>query len=244
MPAPKDPKKYKLWRKRLTLAQNSLTTKAKNRLSHLGKKAWNKGLTKKSDSRVAKYGQTLSKVKKGIPNLKLRGDNNPAKRLEVRKKMSESQKKRLKIQSVWNKGIKAPQITKGLLGKPKPTLQGKPTWNKGKKCPQISKTLIERGSHKLERNSNWRGGIDFEPYGLDFNRYLKDKIRKRDNFTCQLCGERENGKKLISHHIDYAKRNNQEKNLILLCNSCHSQTNFNRNFWQKVCKYLINIKIE
>ena len=38
-------------------------------------------------------------------------------------------------------------------------------------------------------------------------------------------------KKLAIHHMDYDKKNNNEYNLIPLCNKCHSQTNFNRGYW-------------
>jgi len=188
---------------------------------------WNKGLSKEDDKRIADYGRNVSKAKKGKPNLKMRGDNNPAKRIEVRQKISQSQKGKIP----WNLGQKCPQISKGLMGKPKLSLRGKPTWNKGIKCPKISETKIRRGSHKLEKNSNWNGGSSFEPYGLEFNKALKNKIRKRDNYECQLCGLKENGKSHIPHHINYNKRDNREENLILLCNSHHSQTNYNRQYW-------------
>lgn len=45
---------------------------------------------------------------------------------------------------------------------------------------------------------NWRGGISKEDYGVNWNTLVKDKIRERDNYTCQLCNkhERNNGRKL------------------------------------------------
>lgn len=33
------------------------------------------------------------------------------------------------------------------------------------------------------------------------------------------------------HHIDYDKKNHGEKNLILLCNSCHVKSGFKRAYW-------------
>lgn len=87
-----------------------------------------------------------------------------------------------------------------------------------------------------DKHPNWRGGISFEPYGIEFNEILKEKIRERDKI-CQLCG---NKKSESVHHMDYNKRNNQEDNLILLCRSCHTKTNYNREWWidywrQKKC---------
>lgn len=88
---------------------------------------------------------------------------------------------------------------------------------------------------------NWQGGISFESYGIEFNKELKEKIRKRDNYRCQECFRHQNelfiknGKsyKLDIHHIDYDKKNNNEANLISLCRNCHAQTNFDRNNWIK-----------
>jgi len=85
----------------------------------------------------------------------------------------------------------------------------------------------------------WKGGLSFEPYGLAFNKDLKEKIRKRDNYRCQQCfrhqdelRDKNNKKsKLAVHHIDYNKRNNIESNLISLCRNCHIQTNFKRENW-------------
>jgi hypothetical protein len=71
------------------------------------------------------------------------------------------------------------------------------------------------------------------PYSLDFNERLKELIRDRDNRQCQLCSlpEEENSRKLPVHHIDYDRKNCDPRNLISLCDSCHSKTNFNRVKW-------------
>ena len=88
---------------------------------------------------------------------------------------------------------------------------------------------------KLENNNpNWKGGISFEPYGLEFNNQLKEQIRKRDKYRCQECNyiQKQLRYKLSVHHIDYNKQNNNTDNLISLCGSCHIQTNYSRNDWQ------------
>jgi len=41
---------------------------------------------------------------------------------------------------------------------------------------------------KLEKNPAWFGGKSFEPYGIQFNKELKKKIKERDNYKCQICG--------------------------------------------------------
>lgn len=92
---------------------------------------------------------------------------------------------------------------------------------------------------------NWNNGSSFEPYGLDFNDDLKKFIRNRDQFICQneTCGtpEKECFKNLIPHHIDYNKKNNSSINLIALCQSCHSKTNFDRKYWRN---YFENLQIK
>jgi len=86
-----------------------------------------------------------------------------------------------------------------------------------------------------EKSSNWLGGISKEPYSFDFTRELKELIRKRDNYTCQICSKKqiEDMIPFPTHHIDYNKKNSNSDNLITLCKSCHSKTNFNRNNWIK-----------
>ena len=57
---------------------------------------------------------------------------------------------------------------------------------------------------------------------------VKNSIMVRDNHKCRIC---HNLAKLI-HHIDYNKKNNNHENLVALCQSCHSKTNFNREHWK------------
>ena len=66
------------------------------------------------------------------------------------------------------------------------------------------------------------------------SRLLKDRIRVRDNFICQLCGvpELECKQRLDIHHIDYNKKNNKKDNLITLCLWCNIRANYNRDYWK------------
>lgn len=56
---------------------------------------------------------------------------------------------------------------------------------------------------------------------------LKEKIRRRDNYTCQNCDitQEEHKKKynriLDVHHIDGDNTNNIEENMITYCRGCH-----------------------
>jgi hypothetical protein len=99
-------------------------------------------------------------------------------------------------------------------------------------CPECA-PLTNKG----ENNCNWAGGASFEPYTAEFNNRLKEQIRKRDNYTCQLCGKPQGKKKLAVHHINYIKEDCRPKNLISLCSGvkgeyhCHTLTNHDRPSW-------------
>lgn len=107
--------------------------------------------------------------------------------------------------------------------------------NSGENHPQYGTHQSEEHRRKIgeaqigEKNHAWRGGVSFEPYPPEFNEVLKRVIRERDNHTCQIhtCGKQ--GDRV--HHIDYNKENNEAENLITLCGSHHSKTNFNREEW-------------
>ena len=84
-------------------------------------------------------------------------------------------------------------------------------------------------------------GIPYENalYPQEYNQFLRDNVRKRDNYICQECEITEK-EHLISvrtilncHHVDYDKKNNNINNLITLCKSCNIKANKNRKYWKK-----------
>lgn len=105
-----------------------------------------------------------------------------------------------------------------------------------KRCVKCYSPIFKnQGKEQLGNNHpNWQGGKSFEEYGKEFDSSLKEQIRFRDHYECQNCGcsQLENGKQLDAHHKDYNKKNNILTNLIALCKSCHTKTNFNRNYWK------------
>ncbi len=119
---------------------------------------------------------------------------------------------------------------------------------------QLRKLKIYWDEHKQERvgegNPAWLGGITNSPYDHSiFNNALRERIRARDNYTCQMCGKVQMPHmKLAVHHIDYNKLNCSGDNLISLCSSspntrcCHAKTNVNRKYWEKRFKQLIKTK--
>ena len=58
---------------------------------------------------------------------------------------------------------------------------------------------------------------------------ISKKVRERDNYTCQKCGESQ--KRVIVHHLDWRGKergrkakdyNNELSNLLTLCDKCHN----------------------
>lgn len=89
-----------------------------------------------------------------------------------------------------------------------------------------------------ELSPNWQGGKSFEIYPQEFKQ-IRKFILERDNYTCQDPNCDGNHKKLHIHHIDYDKNNNNPKNLVTLCISCHMKTNYNREYFKQFYNNLI-----
>lgn len=106
-------------------------------------------------------------------------------------------------------------------------------WNKGLKGTHFS---VNTEFKKGENHIFWKGGISKEPYPFNFNDILKLYIRGMYHFRCQLCN---NESDLVVHHIDYNKNNLKLNNLIPLCRSCHSKTNYNRKHWKTILKKIV-----
>jgi len=213
--------------------------------------AWNKGLTKETDERVRKYVENRESRKGkiweeifGKEKAQYLRKNNSEKLKGT--KISEEHKRKI---SNANKGNKYGKNNKG---NKRPDLSLMNSLKKGKKWEELygeEKTKkikkILSIKRKGDRNANWRGGIMREPYPFKFNRELKEKIRKRDKYICQLCGEKQKEFKMKNrsgkvvflslgiHHIDYNKQNCKDNNLISLCRKCNSFVNFERRKWTK-----------
>lgn len=89
-----------------------------------------------------------------------------------------------------------------------------------------------------ENHPRWKGGSSFEPYCIKFNNEFKESIREKFNRVCFICGisERENGRRLDVHHVNYNKNclcDDSVCEFVPLCISCHSKTNSKRVDWEK-----------
>lgn len=153
------------------------------------------------------------------------GDKNPSKNPETAKKISESLKEFLKNTSRDGKnnpfyGKNHSDDFKQKMSKIK---SGQRSYDQNGYAKQ------RKNTPKKEQHPNWRGGVSYGDYCSKFDKKLKEQIKERDNYRCQICAKE--NVKLHIHHIDYDKQNSNETNLISLCNSCHSKTNFQREAW-------------
>ena len=116
-------------------------------------------------------------------------------------------------------------------------IQGKNSGMYGKKHSESSKlkmSLTRKGKYTGINCSHWKGGISKILYPNEYDYPLRKEVRKRDNYTCQLCGAQEKiiGRALDVHHIDYIKENIKLYNLIALCHSCNARVNGYREKWK------------
>ena len=120
------------------------------------------------------------------------------------------------------------------------------------RCSRLANPLVKRGEENGmygmggEKSPVWKDGISNKPYSFDFDKELKELIRKRDNYTCQRCGKtQEQERRALSvHHIDYDKENSNPKNLITLCEVCNVSVNFQRDYWTTVFNTMMLLKYE
>jgi hypothetical protein len=136
-----------------------------------------------------------------------------------------------------------------MRGNPKCGHKGELNAFYGKKHTEETKRVIgekSKVSYKVSGKDHplWLGGASLEPYSKEFNDQMRDFIRMRDGYTCQLCGDTESelDKKLSCHHIDYDKQNAMPNNLISLCVLCHTKTNGNRKYWTGYFRNFLNIR--
>lgn len=122
---------------------------------------------------------------------------------------------------------------------PQSEKQRKATGERGKKLYTGIKRSLEFRINNAERNKGekshfWKGGL------TDNNRKLRnsyktrlwrEKVFKRDNWTCRGCGARSGKNKKVyleAHHImswsKFPKLRFIIKNGITLCKSCHKET--------------------
>lgn len=110
-------------------------------------------------------------------------------------------------------------------------------WHKPRSAETNAKQSASRkGKAAGPEHWNWMGGVSREPYGWEWNNELKEEVRRRDGYRCQLCGapQAECGEALCVHHVNYKKEDNDPVNLVALCRGCHGRTATRRKYWMGV----------
>jgi hypothetical protein len=109
----------------------------------------------------------------------------------------------------------------------------------GKRCPTCF--LIDNILNKTgDKCYNWQGGITKHPYcDVWRDKEYKESIKERDGYKCKNPDCKQDGNKLVIHHIDYDKKNCHPSNLITLCNSCNIRANSKRELHSKIYKNII-----
>lgn len=101
----------------------------------------------------------------------------------------------------------------------------------------LSKTL--RGKYVGKLASGYKDGHSLLIYPSEFSNSMKLQIRRRDNYTCQSCGEYLKGKRMGDvHHINNDKTHNYEENFVLLCRSCHLAVHGKKEITNEMIEYL------
>jgi 5-methylcytosine-specific restriction endonuclease McrA len=193
---------------------------------------------------------------KGKIILSLRGENNPAKRPEIRKKISEMRKGKPhphkgyphsnKVKEKISKSKRGKRLSEMHKEKISKTLKGrKPYWLLGKKPWNYCKVFLSK-----EKNPNWRGGVtplrNLIRNCFKYRQWRSD-IFTRDNFTCILCNKK-GGYIEVDHYpksfskifYDNKIKSLQEaleceelwniNNGRTLCLKCHNETKTNKIF--------------
>lgn len=116
-----------------------------------------------------------------------------------------------------------------------------------KKCARISYSIYYSGSN----SPRWNPELTEEERLIERNypeyRKWRNKVFKRDNYTCQCCGD-EQGGNLVAHHIlnysEYEELRTDVDNGITLCGQCHKEFHdtfgYTNNDEQQLQMFLMN----
>lgn len=211
--------------------KHSEEAKQKIRIAHLGRKfsaEHRKNISKachhkgKDNSFYGKKHTKETKQKISIANKGKKRTEGQRKRISEAFKGRKYSKEHNRKISLARKGIPCSEEAKRKISEA----------NKGRVMSEETRRKMSE-STSGEKHPCWKGGASLEPYGVEFNRRLKEQIRVRDEFRCQECFRHQNElpEKLSVHHIDFNKKNHNPNNLIALCRNCHAQTNHTQKDW-------------
>lgn len=178
--------------------------------------------------------ERLAKKRKGQSSI-LKGKKRPLFSAEWRNNMRKAQIKLVKKEGYVNpfKGKKHTIETRkkmSISGKKKIfTKEHRKKLNENHRRYQSEETRNKISqAQKAEKSYNWKGGISSKNDRLRQSvnyKLWREKVYKRDNFTCQICSY--TGNKLVAHHInnfaDYENLRFVINNGITFCLDCHKE---------------------
>jgi hypothetical protein len=185
------------------------------------------------------------KIKEKIKrtNLKKYGVCNPQQSEKIKNKTKLTNLKKYGVEyCLQNQEIKEKTI-KTLLNK-----YGKDNLSK---VDEFQQKKIETSLRKYGKTHHWKKDKKekgdraeyYKKYAGGFTKKLKEEIKARDNYICQspMCSHKNT--KLLVHHIDNIKHNNDKNNLITLCFSCHSKITASgtkkQEFYEQIFKEIL-----
>lgn len=162
-------------------------------------------------------------------------------KMQRNKIVSEESKKKMRDNHSDMSGKNNPNYGKSLSDYQKQRLS---ETHKGKVISYETRQKISN-SLKGENNPSWKEGISFQPYCIKFNDEFKERVREYFGRCCYVCGKNEidNKAKLCIHHVTYNKETCCDDSIPLfapLCRSCHTKTNFDREYWQEFFTVSLN----
>jgi hypothetical protein len=156
-----------------------------------------------------------------------KGDLNPAKRLEVRIKISDAKKNKPNWKSdnhlTKENDVRIKRQSESIK-KFYRTEAGRKKIENWKKINIVS---FRKETCRGEKNYFWKGGVTDEHRAMTNSaewRKIAENIMRRDNFECRICKKKD--VELTVHHLIpwRISKDNSPKNLITLCKSCHTKT--------------------
>lgn len=109
----------------------------------------------------------------------------------------------------------------------------------GHKLSQETREKISKGN---TGKKIWTGIVTDQRYS-NWSKTLKNQVKERDNYTCQICSDDlHNPKQCKIHHIDGNKHNSVPENLILLCTSCHALVHCKKSVSDKILELRAKLK--
>lgn len=158
------------------------------------------------------------------------GNKNAMKRLEVRKKSSQT-----------HKGVKRPDMLGDNNPMRNPSIAAK--------CVIAVKEAMYRPEVNKKfsgpNHPNWHGGISRLPYCWKWTQELKERIRAFFDYQCLICNKtiKENGRELDCHHVYDNKQICCDDSIPMfaaLCQSHHMKMCRDNEGWTYMLSYIIH----